>query len=367
MDAPRIKCPTCEKDYANRKSLKKHLLGVHEEKFNYRLNTTRKLQGTELVEAVKILRNKQRSKRYRTKPIVKPSKQRCMSRARSRPRRSIKAPETLQRDSTNVILPPVLPFFPSVNLSDAQLPDVLDELSVNTDDIDPAILDLSLSRAVSASASVSSMPAFSSFFGTSSQRSSRVASPCHLRTLSRSSGSSTVIYDLHDRNGAGPLAPDEAGPLLSEDTPRVSDESSVPDGSSTPVYNREKMGACAHLLLNQFLRSPASVLLQHLLQRLHPSPPPQELACVADVFHDVEMGQRLLSNYLLRAVTTEDMSTLSACQNLILRMCHHFGDLRNRPSIDMLTDQQTESAESELYESESEVSNSAMHYSDVSQ
>ena len=55
----RVICPMCPKDYADQKGFKKHLIGVHQLKFDVASNSIRKLEGEELNEAIRTLRHMQ--------------------------------------------------------------------------------------------------------------------------------------------------------------------------------------------------------------------------------------------------------------------------------------------------------------------
>ena len=90
MSSSRVNCSECGKDYANRKSLKKHLVGVHKAKFNYRSDTIRVLQGTELQTAEKALRRRQQNKKNKKnkKASVSDDKKILPVRTRPPPRRS---------------------------------------------------------------------------------------------------------------------------------------------------------------------------------------------------------------------------------------------------------------------------------------
>ena len=64
MNTSRVKCPECEKDYANRRGVKKHLLGVHQLVFVEYLNETRRPTIAELESLMqKLCRHQYHDKR----------------------------------------------------------------------------------------------------------------------------------------------------------------------------------------------------------------------------------------------------------------------------------------------------------------
>ena len=56
---PRIQCPECAKSYADRRSLKRHLVGLHNMCFLPRTDLMRVMVGEELEEAKVLSRHRQ--------------------------------------------------------------------------------------------------------------------------------------------------------------------------------------------------------------------------------------------------------------------------------------------------------------------
>ena len=53
MSSQKVLCSISQKGYASRRGVKRHLLSVHQSRYNFRSNSTRVLEGEELKEAVK--------------------------------------------------------------------------------------------------------------------------------------------------------------------------------------------------------------------------------------------------------------------------------------------------------------------------
>ena len=162
MSPKKAACPLCSKEYASRKGLKKHLVGVHHSRYDIGTNIVHEIQGEELQEALRVLRNMKSHKKTSTPtcPVREdspglrsslhspPHPGQCEPSAAALGERGpvtcvVPAPETFYSTSE----PPALPDFapvPVANLSIAQCD--LPENSIHTDDINPSVLNLSSSR-----------------------------------------------------------------------------------------------------------------------------------------------------------------------------------------------------------------------------
>ena len=195
--------------------------------------------------------------------------------------------------------------------------------------------------------------------GTLSQFHSRVSTPVpplSPRAPSAVPSDATVVYAYSDQTGP---FPEHTGPFSPD----------VVTTSEVPVYDHEKMGTCAAVLLHQFPLATVSDLVQHLCRSLQPTPPPAELVCLENVFRGVEIGQRLLADRLLRVIRTVDMSSPTACFDILTRIFAYLGDLRNRP-VEKVQSPESDSSDLSFSESESEAesnNSNAPHYSDISQ
>ena len=340
----RVTCPMCTKDYADRKGLKKHLIGVHQSKFDVGTNSIRKLEGEELNNAIRTLRRMQSHRKIPVHRGLSPP----ASNEHSSRNHLVQALDVVRPECDPQGIPLLEPAVP-LNLSTAQC-EFPDTLSVHTEDLDPAILDLSFEREASAAASCVSLSPVSSLSGTVSYALSRSSTPV-LQPSPRASSSAAQV-DLFEPPGPiGPPAQYDVGP---------SSPVQVGPAVASTSYDLAGMAACSGVLLLQHPREPVSSFAHELFTKCNPNMTVPELACATHVLSGVEAGQRQIANRIVMAIDSADITDFSEFLRVINNIREHLDEVRSRPlHADVVPVSPSVISDTE--------SDSAVYYSDISQ